>query len=253
MSMVFQRSDLRLLSVCGPDARSFLNGLITQRTNLAVGEGAYGALLTPQGKFLVDFPLLSMSEDKLAMGLPAQAFDDVIKRLSIFKLRSQVSLVELEGLKLVSQIGTSPLDFRDSRHSEISHDLVASRQGKSVESYHQARAELGVPEGAYDLIAGKSTLLDNGLASTIDWGKGCFIGQEVTARMRYRGLLKRVLVPYQGHAEVGSDLSLNGRVIGHIRSSYREHGFAYVLKEFVGKPLKDLQLGYPLGLSDLNL
>ncbi len=253
--MGFLRDDLRLLHVVGPDARTFLGGLITQRTDLAVGEGAYGALLTPQGKWLVDFPILSVAPDALVLALPARAFDETLKKLGLFKLRSAVTLQEGDaGQVLISQIGGPKLPYADSRHSEISHDLrPAGPVAESAAAFHAARAALGVPEGAWDLVPNKSTLLDNGLAGAIDWKKGCFMGQEVTARMRYRALLKRVLVPYQGRGRVGQTLLVEGKKIGEIRSTYDAYGFAYVMKSWVGRRVAEFQLGTPLGLTDLGL
>ena len=253
--MVFLRDDLRLLHVVGPEAREFLGGLITQRTNLKVGEGAYGALLTPQGKWVADFPLLSVAADHLVLGLAVNNFSSFVAKLGLFKLRSKVELKgDDDGQVLISQIGPKPLKFKDDRHGEISHDLSPKNiSAEPAEKFHKARAALGVPEGVHDLLPNKSTLLDNGLAGAIDWKKGCYMGQEVTARMRYRALLKRVLVPYSGKAEPGQELLADGKKVGEVRSTYGQNGFAYVMKDWAGHSIAELKLGNPLGLSELGL
>lgn len=327
--MVYRRDDLRLLQVLGPDARSFLGGLITQATDLAVGQGAYSALLTPQGKLLADFPLMSVGVQELVLGLKKEIFDETLKKLRLFKLRSDVQLMEISDQILISKFdasqpdssefsaceseafelnvpdseapdseasnseapdtsgvsdssksescdssdfsssdsddsGTSnckisepdesPLAFADGRWAGLSHGLAASTvQGGTPDAFHRARAQRGIPEGAYDLIPGKSTLLDEGLACAIDWQKGCYMGQEVTARMRYRALIKRILVPYQGQASVGQSLEIAGKKIGEVRSTYGNHGFAYVRKEAADQVIDGLHLGGPIGLGQFNL
>ncbi len=251
--MAYLRTDLRLLKVQGPDARSFLNGLITQRTDLPVGSGTYGAILTPQGKLLADFPLLFVKEDLLVMALPASEFDGIFKKLSMFKLKSQVELSEATGSILLSGFDEG-LPYADPRHPDLAHDVVdRSASAMDVNSFHKMRAAMGVPEGVYDLVIGKSTLIDEGLACAIDWQKGCFMGQEVTARMRYRALIKRVLVPYEGEAEPGQALREGERKIGEVRSSYAGQGFAYVMKDWADSMVEGLHLGQPMGLEPLGL
>lgn len=250
--MAYVRTDLRLLKVQGPDARSFLNGLITQRTDLPAGVGTYAAILTPQGKLLADFPLLFVEDELLVMALPASEFDGIFKKLSMFKLKSQVSLSEDTNAKLVSALDAA-LPYGDPRHEGLCHDIQINPKGETVEAFHAARAKLGIPEGLHDLEVGKSTLIDEGLPVAIDWDKGCYMGQEVTARMRYRALIKRVLVPYTGAAEAGQVLRSGERKIGEVRSSYGACGFAYVMKDFAGAEVEGLSLGASIGLTALGL
>ena len=250
-AMVYVRTDLRLLKVQGADARPFLNGLITQRTDLPKGSGAYAALLTPQGKLVADFPLLFVEDETLVLALPASEFDGVFKRLNMFKLKSAVELSELAA-PLYSQVGEPRLPYEDSRHEALSHGFEGVEAG-SLADFHAARAALGAVEGCHDLEMGKSTLLDEGLACALDWEKGCYMGQEVTARMRYRALIKRVMVPFTGQAVPGQELMSEGKKVGEIRSTYEDRGFAYVRKEYAGEVLDGIKLGQAIGLSDLNL
>ena len=253
--MIYRRDDLRLLSVYGPDAVAFLGGLISQRTDLTLGTGAYAALLTPQGKLLADFPLLRPSEDQLILALPAPLFDATLQKLRLFKLRSQITLHELEDQVLHSALTPDVLAFGDGRLEDLSHGLAAraGRADGDSAAFHAARAARGVPEGQRDMIFGKSTLLNEGLACAIDWHKGCYMGQEVTARMRYRALIKRVLLPYRGPGQAGQNLEVEGKTVGQVRSTYGDCGFAYVRKEFAGQQVAGLDLGLPIGLKDLGL
>lgn len=245
--MAYSRTDLRLLRVKGPDARAFLNGLITQRTDLPVGSGTYGALLTPQGKLVADFPMLFMEDEVVVLALPAAEFDGILKRLTMFKLKSAVDLSEMEG-PLYSQIGDPRLPYADARHGAISHGFEGEN-AQAPEAFHAARAHLSVVEGSHDLELGKSTLLDEGLACALDWDKGCYMGQEVTARMRYRALIKRVMVSFTGTAVAGQELMVEGKKVGEVRSAYGNCGFAYVRKQFTNTEIDGLRLDAAIGLE----
>ena len=251
--MIYLRSDLRILTVQGPDARRFLNGLITQRTDLPPGSGSYAAILSPQGKLLADFPLLFGGEELLVLALPAPGFDALVKKLIPFRLKSHVAFSEDRANTVVSSLGSPALAYADPRHPTLSHELRADPEGETATSFHTARARLGIPEGSYDLQLGKSTLINEGLPCAIDWDKGCYMGQEVTARMRYRGLIKRVLVPYKGQATPDQTLRQGNQKVGAVRSSYGDCGFAYVRKEFAKMEVDGLRLGGPIGLADLGL
>lgn len=252
----FIRTDLRLLKVQGKDARTFLSGLITQRTDLPNWSSSYGAILTPQGKLLADFPIFFMEDDLVLLGLPATGFDSLFKKLSMFKLRSDVELAEETSIVVASDTSGAPLEFSDPRHPDLWHTLSNPKDdGVGAALFHILRGELGVPEGSYDLIFGKSTLIDEGLACAIDWDKGCYMGQEVTARMRYRALIKRVLVTVEGPIEMtdGEPILDGDKKIGEVRSWYLNRGFAYVLRQYAGTQLADMEFGQPIGLSDLGL
>ena len=263
--MHYYRTDLRALLVQGPDAAVFLGGLISQRTDLAPGEGSYGALLTPQGKLVTDFPLMAPRDMRhmgggddmkgaLILGLRALEAPHILKRLSMFKLRSDVELQLLPDVLIGSAFSDgSGFIYQDSRHPKLKHALLRQdglvRDGGTPEQFHIERAKRGIPEGAYDLKIGTSTLLDEGLACAIDWDKGCYMGQEVTARMRYRALIKRVLVPFKGIGVPGQVLTYKGKKIGEIRSQYDGCGFAYIRKGYAGQEIDGISLGRPMGLE----
>ena len=266
--MAYVRTDLRLLKVQGPDARAFLNGLITQRTDLPVGSGTYAALLTPQGKLLADFPLLFVEDELLVLALPAGQFDEVMKRLSLFKLRSEIALSEWGEKQLISTITSfeeeARLPYADSRGTRLTHDIVdASASSQSLTPFHYQRALCQIPEGAYDLEFGKSTLIDEGLIRAINWDKGCYMGQEVTARMRYRALIKRVLVDFWGKATPGDEIRIEGKKVGIVRSFYPDEkakgivglgrGFAYIRKEYMSTKTEIGLLGTPFRLIEMGL
>ena len=189
----------------------------------------------------------------LVLALPAEAFESLLKKLTLFRLRSQVTLAEDTSQTLLSAFAPDVLAYGDSRAEGLTHGLSAAPEGQSAQAFHQERGARGIPEGGHDLIVGKSTLLDEGLACAIDWQKGCYMGQEVTARMRYRALLKRVLVPFDGQSEAGQDLRVDNRKIGQVRATYGARGFAYVMKDYVGSEVAGLRLGQPMGLAPLGL
>jgi len=114
--------------------------------------------------------------------------------------------------------------------SSFDRDSLCAEIG-SVANYQSHRIGLGLPEAPIDLIADKSILLESGFdeLNGVDWKKGCYMGQELTARTKYRGLIKKRLVPIhvEGDASTGDDILFNGKVVGDIRSL--EHGMGIAM------------------------
>jgi folate-binding protein YgfZ len=109
----------------------------------------------------------------------------------------------------------------------------------SLDAYDQLRISLGIPDGSRDLEVEKSILLENGFneLSAIDWDKGCYIGQELTARTKYRALIKKRLVPVKltgSTPEIGADITLNGKNVGILRSVYGDQGLATLRIDAIG-------------------
>jgi folate-binding protein YgfZ len=121
-------------------------------------------------------------------------------------------------------------------------------------AYEEARLALGVPDGARDLVVERSTLLESGFEELrgVDFDKGCFVGQELTARMRYRGLVRKRLMPVrlEGAAPLpGTVIRLEGKDAGEMRSSHGAHGIALLRLEQLAKAAES---GLPL-LADATL
>ena len=217
-----------VITVAGADREAFLQGLVSNDVaRCAAGRAVWAALLTPQGRYLHDFFMVRRAE---ALWLDCEGGDrlmDLGGRLRRPVLRSDVQLGIGQGLRHYALLNVSGdlfglseedgavLDlpdgvlFRDPRLGAAGLRLVAPQEEAEVlfaahglpeadeALYHQTRIRLGLPDGSRDMEPEKALLLECGFDELdgVDWRKGCYMGQEVTARMRYRGLVKKRLLP----------------------------------------------------------
>ncbi|MCA3324386.1 MAG: folate-binding protein YgfZ [Roseomonas sp.] len=241
--------DRAVLEISGEDRVAFLQGLISNDVTKARADQAlWAALLTPQGKWLADFFVIATPE-ALLLDVEAAQLAMLIQRLSRFKLRARVALRDASADWRVHAAwgeGAPPegLAARDPRLPEAGWRLLAGTglpSNASPADYAAHRLALGLPDGSKDMEAEKSVLLEGGFdeLNGISWTKGCYMGQELTARTRYRGLLKRRLVPVaiDGPApERGTPiLAADGAEAGEMRSSQGAQGLALLRLEWLGK------------------
>lgn len=238
-------SDRAFLRLSGPDRVSFLQGLVSNDvTAVSPGHAVYACLLTPQGKFLHDFFLLA-DGNSLLIDCEAERRDDLAQRLKVYKLRSKIEIGPAEyaafaALGPVTGVAGA-IVYPDPR-SEALGRRMAVPTGSAVgpelpfEVYERMRIARAIPRGSLDMEVGKAILLENNidLLNGISWDKGCYTGQELTARTRYRGLIKKRLVPV-GIAgpvpPVGTPLMENGIEVGEMRGATGEVGLALVRLE----------------------
>jgi tRNA-modifying protein YgfZ len=262
--------DRGILAVSGPDRRLFLQGLVSNDVEkLRADRAVYAALLTAQGKYLHDFIMVEAGE---AIWLDAEAarLGDLRRRLSIYRLRAKVEIAErpelavaavfaagaLPALGLTGEPGTARrLDggvvLVDPRLTELGarailpHDalrpaLAALGLGEAdFAAWDRHRLALGIPDGSRDLLLDKSILLEAGFdeLNGVDWQKGCYVGQELTARTKYRGLIKKRLFPVRidGPAPMpGTMVTADGSDAGDMRSSRDGQGIALLRLDAVG-------------------
>jgi folate-binding protein YgfZ len=234
------------LAVSGEDRVSFLQGLVSNDVAKAgPGHAVWAALLTPQGKWLADFFIIS-DGDRLLLDCERSQISMLRQRLSRYRLRSRVELNEAaqrvyvawDGEPEAAGIGRGTV-ARDSRLSQagwriLTEDSIPVNATETDWDVH--RLGLGLPDGSRDMEAEKSILLEAGFdeLNGVSWTKGCYMGQELTARTKYRGLVKRRLVPVriEGAApDPGSPLLRDGREVGTMRSASGQHGIALVRLE----------------------
>ena len=220
-----------VVTLSGPDRVTFLNGLVSNDVEKAVpGQAVWAAFLTPQGKYLVDFFVFS-DGDKLFLDLPRYAIPELIKKLARFRLRAKVDIADAsEDFKTyVIWQGTppaSPLTSMDPRLPEAGYRSLSTqdlRCSATLRDYAVHRITLGLPDGPPDLEPEKTLLLEAGFdeLNGIDWQKGCYMGQELTARTKYRGLVKRRLLPVtfsQPDLSSGTPILANEQEVGTLRS-----------------------------------
>lgn len=231
-----------LIHIEGPDRIAFLQGLVSNNVEAAaMGILVYACLLTPHGKFLHDFFIHDGGDVLLLDCEGGTRAQDLYTRLNRFRLRSKVTLSVEESHPVYAVIGT-PAGLHDPRHVDMGYrsfdkpDLP--ERDFSVWDAH--RIMLGVPDGSRDMEIEKSTLLECNLdkLNAIDWNKGCYMGQELTARMHYRGLAKKHLYPVridEGCPDAGTDLYDGETLIGEMRSSQGKIGLALLKDDAVQK------------------
>jgi len=241
--------DRGLVEVSGPDRASFLQGLVSNDV-AALGTGAvWAALLSPQGKWISDFLAFeapALRPDAILLDLPREDAPLVVERLSRFRLRSKVTLADRSGEIAVGAVwGEEPplgaTARRDPRLDPAGWRLYGTALGGDPADYDRHRLDLGLPDGVRDLDRDKTVLLEAGFDELrgIDWKKGCYMGQELTARTRYRGLLKRRLVPVAVEGPLpGRDtpVTLDGAAVGEMRSGRDGRGLALLRIEAAQAP-----------------
>lgn len=262
-----QLSDRCIVRISGEDSRTFMQGLISNDIEKADGSNAiYAALLTPQGKYQFDFFIVADNGDLLLDGVKGDA-DALIKKLTMFKLRSKATLEDVTAnyavYALIGDDAADVLDegaqtktedgailFADPRLPQAGVRVIAPADmdatalggdNGSEDDYQKHRISLGLPEAPLDLEKEKSILLESGFdeLSGVDWKKGCYMGQELTARTKYRGLVKKRLFPVtlsRPGVEAGSDVMQDGKVIGEIRSVMDDRAIAMLRLKALGGP-----------------
>ncbi|OHC81724.1 MAG: glycine cleavage system protein T [Rhodospirillales bacterium RIFCSPLOWO2_01_FULL_65_14] len=247
--------DRGILAVGGEDRVTFLQGLVSNDvTKVEPRRAVYAAFLTPRGKYLHDFFIFDHAGEFL-LDCERARLADLMKRLSIYKLRAKVTVVDRSNTLRVAALigagwrsglglGDEPGDAAaftggvvavDPRLAEAGGRAVVPKDGAEAAltaagfargdaaEYDRLRLTLGLPDGSRDLVADKSILLESGFdeLNGVDWQKGCYMGQELTARTKYRGLVKKRLMPvtFAGPPPApGTPVMLDGREAGETRS-----------------------------------
>lgn len=227
-------SDRAIVQVAGPDRVAFLQGLVTSDVNRAGREGiVYAAILTPQGKYLADFLIVARPE-ALWLDIDAALADDLLKRLSLYKLRSKVELARID-LPVSAGIGPMPPGaLADPRHPDMGWRLYgqALNQGAPID-WDARRVAALVPAAGRELVPGESFILEFGFERLggVDFRKGCYVGQEVTARMHHKTSLRKGLaqVAIEGHAAEGAAVhGPDGRAAGVMGTVAGARGLAWL-------------------------
>ena len=229
----------KFIEISGEDSANFLQGLITNDIfRCKINEPIYSCLLTPQGKFLADFFIIKKSEGYL-LEIHEKYYSSFVGKLEMYKLRSKVFFSKNEGLDSIILFSTKTIkisdimiSFIDPRSKKIGQKIFINSKNtkkindiseESFEKYKEILMQNLIPYTPEDLIINKSLLLENNFQNinAIDWHKGCYVGQEITARMKYRSLLKKkiyVLKLLSGSINPGDSIILNSINIGNVIS-----------------------------------
>ncbi|NHN90130.1 CAF17-like 4Fe-4S cluster assembly/insertion protein YgfZ [Acetobacter conturbans] len=246
MSYFAHLPDRTVIAVRGEDRVKFLQGLVSNDvTTVEPGAAAWAALLTPQGRWKADFFIFADPDEPcLLLDCESSQSAMLMETLSKFRLRSDVNLQETQ-LVVHAAWGALP-DVATVENAIVAPDprlptagwrllmLEPSPVAKAdAVAYDLHRLVLGLPDGDRDCEPEKTLLLEANfdLLNGVSWSKGCYMGQELTARTHYRGLVKRRLVPVASEVplpEPGTPIMADGSEVGHIRSSHDHCGLAFL-------------------------
>jgi folate-binding protein YgfZ len=249
MTAGFIATDRAVLRVSGPDARDFLQGLVTNDVRRLDQGPLYAALLTPQGKYLFDFFLVPAGAEVL-LDVHADRAAALAQRLGMYRLRARVEIAPTE-LAVAVGVGAPPeAGFADPRHPELGWRavgpdpalLLAGAEPLDPAEHEARRIALGIPETGVELVPDDSYILEMGFErlNGVDFRKGCYVGQEVTARMKHKAELRKGLVRVRldgATPPVGTAIVAGERTAGTLLSATRDRGLAYLRLDRADGPL----------------
>lgn len=239
-----------VIAIEGDDRVVFLQGLVSNDIEtVRPGHAVWAALLTAQGKWLADFFVFAHA-DALLLDCEAEQVAMLVQRLSRYRLRMRVSLRPEPALHVHVAWGGDPgvggVVAPDPRLPELGWRILAGEPlaaSATPEDWDRHRLAAGVPDGSKDMEADRSVLLEAGFDELggVSWSKGCYMGQELTARTKYRGLVKRRLVPVTVEGALpppGSPVLRDGVEVGTMRSGRDGIGLASLRLDAIGTTLQ---------------
>lgn len=250
MISLTQLPDRGVIAVEGDDRVAFLQGLVSNDVTAARPDHAvWAALLTAQGKWLADFFIFS-DGDRLLLDCEADQVAMLVQRLSRYRLRMKVSLRAEPALFVHVAWNGRPeapgIVAPDPRLPDFAWRILAPAAlpgSVTPDDWDVYRILAGLPDGSKDMEADRSVLLEAGFdeLSGVSWSKGCYMGQELTARTKYRGLVKRRLVPVTVNGDLpppGTPVTRDGTEVGTMRSGRRHWGLASLRLDAITSPLR---------------
>jgi folate-binding protein YgfZ len=267
-------TDRGVVKVAGPDARKFLNGLLTADMGRATAASPrFAALLTPQGKIIVDFIITDRDSaigDDFYLDCPRALATTLVERLGFYKLRAKVVVEDVSDIAGVMAIwdGAAPAHggvcYPDPRLPELGLRCISPPAAAAAAfgaelvdatAYEAHRIALGVPSGGHDFIYGDAFPheADMDQLNGVDFQKGCFIGQEVVSRMEHRGSARTRVVPVAFDAAppaAGATVTAGGKPMGTMGSAAQGRGLALLRLDRVEETLAS---GAPLMAGGVEL
>ncbi len=237
--------DRAVIEIKGDDTLPFLQDLVTANVaDLQPGEAAHSALLTPQGKILYDFFILAIDGGVL-VDCAAQSATSLVQKLTMYQLRRALSIAPAEDLAVAAAWGSADLSslgdghvFPDPRHTELGsrviapQAVIASISCQPPEAYLKHRYRLGIGDAAE---IGSGELFPHEACydqfASVDFSKGCYVGQEVVSRMQHRGTARSRLVPVDGSSTLpaaGAKVAADDRQVGTLLGAHGSNGLALI-------------------------
>lgn len=221
----------RVLKLNGVDTRNFLQGLITNDvTKLDLGP-IYAAILTPQGKFMADFFLMAQG-DSVLLDVADDRADGLVQRLNMYKLRADVSIVA-SALHLHRGVGAVPTDgYADPRNTHMGWRAYRDTpQSGDTTDWDALRVAHMIPETGLELTP-NSFILEMGFErlNGVDFRKGCYVGQEIIARMQHKTELRKGLakILISAPVDAGTEISADGKAVGTVFTQSGSYALAFL-------------------------
>lgn len=221
----------RILRLHGSDTMDFLQGLVTNDVTRLEAGPIYTAILTPQGKYIADF-FLAAEGDSVLLDVAEDLADMLVQRLSMYKLRADVTIAQTD-LHLHRGLGDTPADgYADPRSAALGWRAYRdNRQDGDDTDWAALRVAHMIPTSGIELTS-DTFILEVGFERLkgVDFRKGCYVGQEVTARMKHKTELRKGLAQVQidGDAAPGTEITANGKSVGILHSVAGDRALAYL-------------------------
>ena len=249
----YKNTKSKFLEISGQDSVPFIQNLITNDINKCKeNHFVYSCLLTPQGKFFADF-FIFKNKEKYFFEVNDIFYENFLNKLNMYKLRSNINIEEIKlfysfiifgELEINNHYEILNFDPRNNNIGKklIQYDPLIKFNEKIIEidekKYHEILIKNKVPYSPFDLQENKSLLLENNFdnINAISWNKGCFVGQEITARMKYRALLKKQLYALElisGKINIGDKIIEKGVALGEVISKANQYIFCILKIELV--------------------
>ncbi|WP_373635212.1 folate-binding protein YgfZ [Yoonia sp. SS1-5] len=229
-----------VLAITGADRVSFLQGLVTNDVDKPAGTIIYAALLTPQGKYIADFFVI-VESDQLLVDVADLLGPQLMQRLNMYRLRADVQITQTD---LVVSRGTGPAPdgaLADPRHPALGWRRYAPTLSRDETDWDKLRVMHTIPESGIELTP-ESYILEAGFEALngVDFKKGCYVGQEIVARMKHKTELRKGLakVRLTGSAQPGDAITADGKSVGTLHTISGDAGIAYLRFDRANGPMQ---------------
>ena len=253
-----------IIRISGEDASRFLQGIITNDIEHVTAERSiYALVLTPQGKYIYDF-FIAKQGDAFLLDVLEDTKATLLKKLKMYKLRAKVTIEDISATHHVTAyIGDNSYSalnmdntsgatesqedsiyYVEPRHTGLGLRSITSQEKPALEGFSETdnknydglRIALGIPEGQKDMISEGDFPLPFGMEAlnAIDFQKGCYVGQEVTARSKHRGNIRKAVYRVEGNGELpnqGTDIMAGDKKLGALLSHQENKGIALIRQE----------------------
>jgi folate-binding protein YgfZ len=236
---VFLQQNRALLKVSGADATTFLQGLITQDvTALRPHHWHWAALLSPQGKLLFDLLICAQGDDFM-LDVEADQRAELLKKLNLYKLRAAVSITADAAAVTVGWDAAMPEGAAtDARHPQLGWRGSVDAPVDEADLYRQHRWSFGIAEGAAELGIDKLLWLEANARELggVSFTKGCYVGQENTARMHHRGKVRKRIMLFESDGR-GETIMADDRPAGDVIYQQNAMGVTLLRLDYVTSEL----------------